>query len=224
MNSGINNPQISIDISTYTRKHLLQLLQGLDIVGYLSNCKLFYTEPEDYFTQDNEPYTKGITSIKVIETYEGQNSPSKDKILLLFLGYEGNRATAIWEHLNPNITIAVIPNPPYKDSWKNRTELQNRFLLTSIDKEFIYFSHSLDPSSTEKLLNTIIFSERFNNSKYNFFIAPLGTKPQAIGLYRFIRKNKGLLSLVYASPTLYKEERAKFEAGRTWLIDNSSYW
>ena len=50
--------------------------------------------------------------------------PPRDTMLVLFLGYEGRRAQALWSHLDPNLTIVVIPDPPMKPEWKGRTETQ----------------------------------------------------------------------------------------------------
>jgi hypothetical protein len=221
---GDQAPRISIDISTFTRKHLLQLLQGLDLAGMLSNCQFFYTEQSDYHTHDDEPTTQGISSVKAIETFAGQNKPSCDSVLILFLGYEGRRAQSLWEHLEPNVTFAVIPDPPLKPEWHDRTETQNRYLLSCIDSNCVLKSHSLIPSETEHLLNKLIVSEQFNATKYNYRIAPLGTKAQVLGVYRFWRQHRGLTTLMYATPVRYKEEQAVFPAGRTWLLDRSTNW
>jgi hypothetical protein len=217
-------PKISIDISCYTRKHLLQLMQGLDSYGLLSNTNFFYTEPEDYLTIDNEPYAKGISSIKVIKTFAGHNFSSKDRILIIFLGYEGNRALALWEHLTHNITLVIIPDPPYKQNWAGRTEIQNSYLLSTLSENQIFKTHSLDPNSTESFMMSLFKRKEYSINKYNFFIAPLGTKAQTLGLYKYYRKNKDKFSIVYASPIKYKYERAVYEPGRTFLIDNSAKW
>lgn len=221
---GEQLPRISVDISTFTRQHLLQLLQGLDLAGLLSNCQFFYTEPLDYHTRDDEPITQGITSVKAVETFTGQNKPSCDSVLILFLGYEGRRAQALWEHLEPNITFAVIPDPPFKPEWHDRTETQNRYLLSCIDSSRVLRSHSLNPAETERLLSELIISEDFGGTKYNYRIAPLGTKSQVLGVYRFWRRCRGLSTVMYAAPVRYREEQATFPAGRTWLLDNSADW
>jgi hypothetical protein len=219
-----SQPRLTIDISTFTRKHLLLLLQGLDHARLLANCQFFHTEPADFDTQDDEPISQGISSVKAIETYIGHNQPSRDSLLILFLGYEGRRALALWEHLEPNVTLPVIPDPPYKQEWRNRTETQNSYLLSYLPKENIHRSHSLQPADTEGLLDRLEVSEVFNAEKFNYRIAPLGTKAQTLGIYRFCRKHPGLATVMYASPVKYREERSKYTVGRTWLIDQSVLW
>lgn len=217
-------PRITFDISTFTRKHLLQLLQGLDLAGMLASCHFYHTEPVDYHTEDDEPISQGISSVKAIETFAGHNNPSLESLLVIFLGYEGRRALALWEHLESNVTLAVIPDPPFRPDWRGRTEIQNRYLLSSLSKENILKTHSRFPSDTEALLNYLVSSEQYNSRKFNYRIAPLGTKPQVLGMYRFLRKQRGLATVMYASPVRYREEQAAFPVGRTWLLDKGQLW
>lgn len=218
------SPRLSIDISTFTRKHLLQLLQGLDHAKMLETSNLYYTEPLDYHTPDDEPVSQGISSVKAIETFAGQNNPSRDSLLILFLSYEGRRALALWEHLEPNITLAVIADPPYRENWRNRTETQNRYLLSCLPQDRIFKTHSLCSTATEQFLTQLMRGELYNIDKYNYRIAPMGTRAQTLGVYRFWRKHLGLPTLVYASPVRYREERATFSPGRTWLLDTPGLW
>src|SRR3712207_3486075 len=159
---GDEQPRLSIDVSTFTRKHLLLLLHGLDHAGLLDNCQFFHTEPTDYDTQDDEPISQGISSVKAIDTYIGHNHPSCDSLLILFLGYEGRRALALWEHMEPHITLPVVPDPPYREEWRERTEAQNCYLLSYLPKENVHRSHSLRPADTEKLLNGLLTNEKFS--------------------------------------------------------------
>jgi hypothetical protein len=216
-------PRVSIDISTFTRKHVLQLLNGLDHAGMSRNCQLYYTEPEDYQTHEDEAAAIGISGIETIPTLSGSNRPSRNSLLVLFLGYEGRRTLALWEHLEPHTTIAVIPDPPYRPEWRERTEAQNRYLLSCLPKENILRSHSMRPAETEELLERLIRTERFGSPKYDYWIAPFGTRPQLIGVYRFWRRRPGMVNIVYARPVKYLQEYT-IPAARTWLLDRTSLW
>ncbi len=217
-------PRITLDASSFTRKHLLQLLQGLDLANLLGACHIYHTEAQNYHTQDNESMSEGVSSIKAIETFGGEIRPSRDSLLIIFLGFEGRRALAFWENLEPNRTIAVIPDPSYRGDWKGRAESQNHYLLSCLPAGAIFRSHSLVPDSTEELLMKISREPAFSKVKYNYFIGPMGTKAQTVGLYRYWRQNRGALTIVYASPVRYKEERADYPPGRTWLIDRTQEW
>ena len=223
--SGLSSPpRISIDITSFTKIHLLQLLNALDLSGFGRSMNIYYTEPVDFVTDDNQPRTRGISNVRAIETFIGSHRPSKDDILLLFLGYEGARALALWQHLEPNKIFAVIPDPPYKESWHGRTEKQNLYLLSCLQPANILRCHSLDPAGAENLLEEQVCNSGGPTGQYNFFIGPLGTKPQTVGLFRFWRKHRGSATFMYASPLKERCDERSFPAGRTWLIDSSSRW
>jgi len=222
--AGVRCPRLTIDVSTFTRKHLLQLLHGLDYVGMLKACQLIYTEPQDYHTEDDEPVAKGISAIEAIATFAGSNRPSRQTLLVVFLGYEGRRTLSLWENLEPNATVAVIPEPPYHDEWRGRTEMQNRYLLSCLPKENVYRSHSLRPADTDRLLTELLQSGRYPLDRFNYRIAPLGTRAQLLGVYRFWRCHPELATMVYARPVRYREEQSGFPAARTWVLDRPSEW
>jgi hypothetical protein len=219
-----SSPRLSIDITTFTRKHLLQLLHGLDLGGLLQHCRFFFTESDDYDTRDDEPVAQGITDVRAIETFAGCNRPSRDSLLVLFLGYEGRRALALWEHLEPNVTLVVIPDPPYRPEWEGRTEAMNQYLLSCLAEDRVLRASAMEPTDTEGLLNRLVTSTEFGLHRFNYRVAPVGPKPQVIGLYRFWRRRRGSITVMYAAPVRYREEYPIFSPGRSWLVDSSMGW
>lgn len=217
-------PRVSLDMTTFTRKHLLQLLHGLDSSNLLADCSMFHTESEDYDTRDDEPVSRGISDVKAIETFFGRNRPSQDSLLVLFLGYEGRRALALWEHVEPNATLAVIPEPPYRAEWLGRTQAMNQYLLSCLPEDRVLKAAAMIPAQTEQLLCKLAEGELYPISQYNYRIGPLGPKPQVLGLYRFWRRYRGQVSIMYAAPVRYREEYRGFRPGKTWLIDHSGLW
>jgi hypothetical protein len=216
--------RLSIDITTFTRKHLLQLLHGLDTTGLLERCRFFFTESDDYDTRDDEPVAQGITNVRAIETFAGRNHPSRDSLLVLFLGYEGRRALALWEHLEPNATLVVIPDPPYRPEWQGRTEAMNQYLLSCLAADRVLRVSAMNPSDTEALLDGLVTSDEFSLDRFNYRLAPIGPKPQLIGLYRFWRRHRGSVTVMYAAPVRYREEHPGFPPGRSWFVDTSENW
>lgn len=216
--------QLSIDISTFTRRHLLQLLHGLDTAGYLASCKFYHTEPLDYDTRDDDPMSLGLGDVRAVETLVGENRPSRDVLLVIFLGYEGRRTAALWEHLDPNITIAVVADPPYREGWRERSEAINHYLLSCIPPERVLRAAALVPAESEDLLRRLVQSSEFSGERYNYRVAPAGPKPQLIGAYRYWRLAPGRVTFMYASPARYREDHSVFGPGPTWLVDETTGW
>jgi hypothetical protein len=224
-------PKISFDISCFTRKHLLQLLNCLECNGLLGNTNFYYSQPTDYYSENNSSNAEGISSISVTETFSGENLSSRDTALIIFLNFEGRRALALWQELQPNVAMPIIPFPSIKAEWGDRVENQNRLLLSTLNLnwEDLEKSSPLDPDFTKELLLKLTSLKLEENkilkhSNYNFIIAPLGTKPQVLGVFKYWRIFPDKVSIVYPSPIKYKDIPESFPTEKTWLIDKSINW
>ncbi len=214
---------ITVDITTLTKSHLLLLLRALDQLGLMCSLRIIYTEPKDYVTDLYLSMSIGIKESNSILSFINVQSLSKPILLLIFLGYEGDRAMALYNDLNPNATLLVTPNPAYHEEWEGRTESLNRNLINLVGKENIINSNPLDPAKVCSTL-TCIFKENgsYDLRKWNCCIAPLGTKPQALGLYLFWRKYPMQFSIIYASPLKHNKLYYSTGIGRTWMLQNPS--
>lgn len=207
---------ITLDISTFTKRHLLLLLKSLDDLGLWNNLRIFYTEPKKYITNLYLPMSTGIRAISPISCFISNSSPNLSLLLIIFLGYEGDRARAIYDSLDPEDTILIIPKPAYHEEWENKTEKMNRSLIRMVGEGKVETAHSIDPLDVSHLLQRI--KKRFNPNKWRWAIVPLGTKPQALGLYSFWRKYPGTFSIIYAQPLKHNERFFSTGIGRTWLL------
>ena len=222
-NSSNANPRISFDISCFTRKHLLQLLNCLECNNLLRNTNFYYSQPTNYFIEHNSTNAEGINSISEIETFSGENLSSRDTKLILFLNFEGRRATALWQELQPHITIPILPYPSVKKEWDIIVQNQNKLLLSTLNIRWEDIK-KVNPLNTDDTKNLLIELTR-NQENYNFIIAPLGTKPQVLGIFKFWRLFQNEISIQYPSPIHYKDiPNTIFPTEKTWFIDKSSEW
>jgi len=204
---GINHsPEesiVTLDITTFTKHHLLLLFKTIDNLGLWDFLRIYYTPPKNYVTELNLPMSFGLRKISPISGFVGHSPLSKPTLTVILLGYEGDRAKAIYENLDPNEVLLIIPDPPYHKEWKGRTEKMNEHLIKIVGKDKVIGAHSKDPI---KLLTKLekIFKD-YPLDKWRCSISPLGTKPQALGLYLFWRKNKGKFSIIYAQVLRHNE-------------------
>ena len=207
---------VVLDISTFTKCHLLLLLKIIDDLELWGGLRIFYTEPKQYITDLYLPLSIGIQSITPISGFISNSSPNLPLLLLIFLGYEGDRASAIYENLDPEETLLVVPKPAYHDEWEGRTEEMNRALIRTVGEGKITYADSIDPFKVASQLEGL--QKEFNTRKWKWVIVPLGTKPQALGTYFFWRRYPNAFSIVYAQP--FKHNQAFFSTGigRTWLL------
>jgi hypothetical protein len=135
----------------------------------------------------------------------------------MFLGYEGDRAFATYELLQPQKTSVVIPNPPFKPQWQGRTEKLNSNLLSSIGVIRLENADSIDPDSTFDLLENVLGPVK-QRSEFSRAICPLGTKPQTVGGYLYIRKCIDPPAVIYSRALRHNHSYYSHGVGATWLI------
>lgn len=208
--------RISMDISTIMKWHLLLFLKALDLHDLCERVRFLYTEPEDYVTDLFQPLSFGIRKIFPIPTYSGDFNFSKDTLLILMLGYEGDRALALLEEMDPTHCLLLIPKPAYHKEWEGRTEEMNKGIINIVGKNKIEYIDSRNPVLVCHQLVKILSKVRY--SSYNHVISPLGTKPQTLGLYLYLCTNPANTILIYGSPLRHNEPFYSKGIGRSWIL------
>jgi hypothetical protein len=211
-----NDSIITIDVTTFTKRHLLLLLKAIDDLRLWSILRIYYTEPKDYITDLYLPMSMGIRTISPITGFISHTSLSRPTLLVILLGYEGDRANAIYENIDPNEVFLIIPKPAYHAEWEGRTEAMNKQLIRIIGEDRIRHVHSQDPVLVAGKLEEIL--RPYSLDEWRCSIAPLGTKPQALGTYLFWRRNRGKFSIIYAQPLRHNERFFSTGVGRTLLL------
>ena len=84
--------RVTLDISTFTKRHLLLLLHALDHAGLWESLRILYTEPRDYVVDMYLPMSMGIRDVAPIPGFTNLNPPDQPVLLIIMLGYEGDRA------------------------------------------------------------------------------------------------------------------------------------
>jgi len=210
---------ITIDISTFTKRHLLLLLKSVDDLGMWDSLRLFYTEPKDYVADLYLQMSTGVRQINPVPGFINSESLSKPLLLVILLGYERDRAMALFNALEPNETVLIVPSPPYHAEWKGRTEEMNRDLIALIGQEKLNYAHSLDPDVVRGDLSRLLGQHgQYALCDWHCCIAPLANKPQTVGLYLFWRENPGRFSIIYAQPLKHNEPFYSQGTGRSWQL------
>lgn len=209
-----------IDISVLTKRHLLMLLQWADDQGLWDRLHVIYTEPGDYVVSDHIPLSYGLASLQQIPGFAACPDLSRPVHLVVFLGFEGDRALAAYEHTQPMRTTLAIPTPPYRPSWAGRTEAFNRDLLALVGTDAVLAVDPLDPdAATQALVETLGSATR---KDFAGVVCPLGTKPQTLGVYEYVRAANDPPALLYASPLRHNSHFYSDGVGPTWLIKAAS--
>jgi len=197
--------RITIDITAFTKQYLLVLLYFLGKNYPNAAIRTLYTRGR-YKYSKKHPLSWGIKEITTVPFFSFSVHPEKEKLLVLFLGYEGERAFSIYRTLEPDKTVAVIGYPPGYHGADIPSRKFNKYLLDLLPNKDIVKIPSLDADKTKDFLEEIYEK----NKNYNIFLAPLGTKMQTLGIYLSLReyfKKQYVpnIQVIYAVPFWYDE-------------------
>jgi len=175
----INCSPTAIDISCFTKPFFFLILKYLKEQIRLKCITVFYTEPRSYL------FSKGLlrsyhSSYGALTVHEMPGFPGIDtrctqKILVVLLGFDGELSSFITEEVAPDETIIVNGFPGYSPKFKDISLINNERLLGT-SSELLY-ARADNPFETFNVLGKIRRS--YENTFMN--IAPLGTKPMALG-------------------------------------------
>ncbi len=213
-----NPSSLVVDISVLSKRHLLLLLRFLDDIGLWDRLWIAYSEPDDYEVEGRLPLSFGLSSVMLLPGFNPSANPSRPLHAAMFLGYEGDRAFSTYDILQPKKTTLVVPHPPFKEDWIGRTECFNRSILATIDDPCcIKYADALDPISTVNVLKDV-FGDIDSYSDFSGTVCPLGTKPQALGAYMYIRKCIDPPSVIYSEVLRHNVDYYSRGIGRRWLV------
>jgi len=195
---------IGVDISYLTKPHLFFILKLLKQRFLIRKLIVFYTEPKTYlFTKglfDTFKTSSGPLSISEIQGFSGQRERGAKTILIILLGFDGGLSKEINEDVSPNQTFVINGFPSYSPKFKDISLITNEKLVS--DKNIsVRYSRANSPFEIYNLLQEIKSLEK------NVFIniAPLGTKPMALGACLFALHNPEV-RIIYPLPDTYESK------------------
>lgn len=161
-----------------------------------------YTEPEKYvsgtsYLGDDFALTEEILGLNSIPGF-ARRDKGQEKVLIALLGFEGKRLKTLLDEIQPSPKkiIPVVGFPSYMPGWKTVALLSNSNILNSYDCfGEIQVCDAACPHETYKLL--LHFSKA--NEGKELIIAPLGTRPHALGAAMYAALNSNC-TLIYDFP------------------------
>ena len=189
LSSLTNEDSIAIDISCFTKPYFFYLLKYLHERLEILSPTVFYTEPYSYkFSQkglfSSYHETEGPMRIMEMPGFHGIKERGGLTILIVQLGFESDSLDEITLDISPNESFLINGFPSYQPKFKDISLVVNEYYTSNKDSIILY-SRSNNPFETFNLLEKI--KKHFNTAFLN--IAPLGTKPMALGACLFAIHN-----------------------------------
>ena len=203
-NKLISARNIAIDISCFTKPYFFYLIKLFkERFKNIDSLSVFYTEPQSYlfphgiFTSYHS--STGPVTILEIPGFSGYEASEEKRILIILLGFDGDLSKEINEDISPSETIVINGFPSYSLKYKDISLVTNE-KLTSDKDVIIRFSGADNPFEVFNLLEDI----KNKNGEAFINIAPLGTKPMALGACLFAL-NYPDVRVVYPFPETYEK-------------------
>lgn len=185
---GSPNPfelPLVVDISCAPRGHLLALL------NYLARCQradsqaisIMYSLVNRQAVSE-DAYSYGMQDVAVVPGFYGQIRLKHD-LLILVLGFEGNRAFSLYKRLAPNKTFLIMGETNDDDRlfYKERAHLNNHGLIHISGNELREMP-SRDPYAFARELRKLLQMEiEPLAERFNVYFSCLGTKLQTLGAF-----------------------------------------
>ena len=203
LESELSAKKIALDISCFTKPYFFYLIKLFKERFKIDCISVFYTEPQSYLFPrgifSSYHSSTGPLTISEIQGFPGYEARGEKRVLVILLGFDGDLSKEINEDVSPSETLVVNGFPSYSPKFKDISLIANEKLTSDKDVS-IKFSRANNPFEVFNLLEDI--KNKMENSFIN--IAPLGTKPMALGACLFALYYPDV-RVVYPLPETYEK-------------------
>jgi len=197
--------KIALDISCFTKPFFFYLIKLFKERFKIHRITVFYTEPQSYLFPrgifSSYRSSTGPLTILEIPGFTGYEARGDKRVLVILLGFDGDLSKEINEDISPSETLVVNGFPSYAPKFKDISLIANEKLTSDKDVQII-FSKANNPFDVFNLLESI--KNKKHNDRSFINIAPLGTKPMALGVCLFALYYPEV-RVVYPLPETYEK-------------------
>lgn len=181
------NSRLCVDITAFTRPQLIVLLEYLrnrDILVF----DVLYAEPRYYLRGEETSFAADVVSdVRQVLGYEGDHiAESSSDALIISVGYEDHLVTRVATHKDHARKFRLLGFPSMQPDMYQESVLRSHRADEAIgtDRAFSYFAPAYDPFVTAAVLRDIV-ADAEQKGALNIYMAPVSTKPQALGFALF---------------------------------------
>jgi hypothetical protein len=186
-----------------------------------------YVEPATYRSQqapsaaaDSFDLSSGFDGVRPIAGFErlARTRRSRRSVYVPLLGFEGSRPKHLLNELDPEMTVPIIGLPGFRADFPTVAIAANRsFLRESGGSRKLRYARAACPFDAFLVLDEILSSEQADVLQ----VAPIGTKPHALGAVLFAIKRGARAEVVYDHP--HRRAHRTAGVGITHVYDVSGF-
>jgi hypothetical protein len=217
INGFLKDSKIAIDISCFTKPYFYFLIKLLVERFKIEKISVYYTEPKSYLFPNSLfgafHTSNGPLSILEMPGFTGLEIRGTKRKLIILMGFDGDLSKEINEDVSPEYTVVVNGFPSYTPKFKDISLIANEKLVSD-PHITIKYARANNPFDVYNLLQNIK-EDRKEDCFIN--IAPLGTKPMALGACLFALHNPEV-RIVYPLPEFYENKYSDM-SWQSWIYE-----
>lgn len=184
---SIANKRICIDITGFTRAHLLFLLKYMSVKG-VRKFDALYSVPRQYVEKEETKFfDENVQEVRQVAGYEGNHiTQTSNDLLIIGVGYDNQLISHVAQNKDKMRKIQIFGLPPLQADMYQESVLRANLAAEDVgvgvgDHPQNYFAPAYDPFVTAETLREIVSGVNSKREITNLYLAPLSTKPQALG-------------------------------------------
>jgi hypothetical protein len=225
-NSNILESNICIDATGFRTPYLLFLMRVLTVsLKCRKTVDVIYTEPKQYMHDENTIFSDMFYEVKQLEGMSGIHTSETDRdLLIIAAGYDHSRIIDVANNKKSAKKVLLFGFPSISPGMFQENILRAYKAENAIgtdcfkDMDSNIYAPAYDPFVTAQAIKEYIEKKEKKEKYSNIYLAPLSSKPQALGMALFFLWEKGWennISIIYPFCHEYDSETSKGIA-RTW--------
>jgi hypothetical protein len=208
--------RICIDSTGFIVHHLLGLLQYLVLRG-VRRLDVLYAAPISYRRGERTVFVSGpIVGVRPISGFEGSHVPNQDlDLLIIGTGYDSELIRRVAEHKSAARKRQLFGWPSLQADMYQENIIGAEGAADSVggaaSPSSWLFAPAMDPFTTAQVLHDVTERERLSPGVTNLYLAPTGTKAQALGfaVYYLTECKNAAASLIVPLASHYPRETSQ---------------
>ncbi|WP_162919511.1 hypothetical protein [Malaciobacter mytili] len=182
--------KICIDITGFIKPYIFSLIR-LFKENNFKNIDIIYSEPKYYKDKEKTKFSSQILSVRAINFFNSSNPDTSKDMLIINAGYDINLISSVIERYSSiKQKKLLLGSPPLMPDMLQENLLNIENIKNDFHSFNPLFSPANNPFETANVISTYIQEYTQKNKITNLYIAPLATKPQALGLLLFLMAEK----------------------------------
>lgn len=216
----VSSKSICIDITGFMRPELMFLIRKLGHMQ-VNQFDILYAEPLQYAMRELTKFSKGIVKeVRQVAGFEGLHTESLSKSLLVIgAGYEHHLIKHVAEAKENASKLQIFGFPPLQPDFYQENILGATLASEAVGRYATdpRLAPANDPFATAAVLSEIISKHKERYAEANVYLAPLATKPQALGfaLYYIFECIDRPVSIIYPFCSEYEPDTS-VGIGKIW--------